>query len=176
MKRWLLILAAALLLCTSGCARSAPSAEELRQRATADFTSTARVEYGELEARLTLDRRDGVCTVELTEPEQVRGLQFVFGGELVTVTYGDVSFELDPESLPVQAAAGAMVTAVNNALQPFGVEVTAAEDHVELSGDAEAGRFLLRLDPVTGCYLSVELPDSGFSAEFENFEFLPAAG
>lgn len=171
MKRRLGMLAAALIFLT-GCGAQKPSAEEIRRRAAEEnWTSTARVEYGELSAVFTLERQDGVCTVELTEPETVGGLQFIFDGERITVSYDDVSFELNPDSLPVQAAAGAMIHAVNSALQPYGVNVNATEECVELSGDAEAGRFLLRLDAESGNYLSIELPENGFSAEFENFRF-----
>ena len=107
----------------------------------------------------------------LTEPEQVKGLSFLFTDRLLTVTYNGITFELAPDSLPAQAVAGAMVSAVNAVLEPFGIGMEVGEDAVELSGDADAGRFLLRLDPETGSYLSVEIPEKGFAAEFENFRF-----
>lgn len=159
------------LLLTACGEDSGPESSMVQEQLAKNFDTTAHITYGEIQAELRISKADGKCVATLLEPELVRDMTFVFTDDLVSIEYMGLHFDLDPNSLPAQAVASIMVSTINAAVEPYGVEMSIQDNVILLEGDSDAGRFTLRLDKENGNFLSVDIPSAGFAAEFENFTF-----
>lgn len=96
-------------------------------------------------------------------PEALRDMAFWFHQDRLTVRYKGLSFDLDPDSLPVQSAVGLLVSSLEQALAQQGLDFAYDEGRILVTGE---GGFQLALDPASGELLTLTVPEMDFSAQF----------
>lgn len=177
MKRFCLTLAMLWLPVLLLCACNTKEIEEHKAReiaetrAASDFVTDASVHYGELDAEIRLSREDGVCEINMINPESLRDFTFLLKEDVFTLRYKGLSFDIDPSTLPVESMAGMILNTLNQAMEPNGMALSLEEEAIVFTGQKENSSFSLRLDKETGNFLSLNIPDEDFSAEFKNFHF-----
>ena len=177
MKRFCLVLAMLWLPVLLLCACNAKEVEEHKARETAekkmasDFVTNASVHYGELDAEIRLSREDGVCEINMINPESLRDFTFLLKEDVLTLRYKGLSFDIDPSTLPIESMAGMILDTLNQAMEPNGMALSLEGQALVFTGQKENSSFSLRLDKETGNFLSLSIPDEGFSAEFRDFRF-----
>lgn len=168
MRQCLAAWAAAVLLLCAGCAGKPAgiTQEQVQEAAAADFSVTAEMQYGELDATLRLLREGGRFTAQVEEPEALRGLCLHFDGETVEAEYLGLSFALQADSLPAKAAAGLLAEVFSAVAEPGGIAFELADHAAIVTGETAAGPFSLRLDPQSGRFLSLSIPSADFEVAF----------
>lgn len=164
--------AAAVIVVTGLLGRSAPAGEErLTQRANGSFSAAATLRYGKVTSRVAVERDPTSYTLTFSEPKSLAGMKVIFQEEEVEVQYGALSFRVDPESFATSAPVKLLAGAINAATADSGVTVELTGGVATITGEGDGGQFILRLDEKSGNFLSLSIPESEFSMEFENFQF-----
>ena len=143
--------AAAFLLLCAGCAGKPAgiTQEQVREVAAADFSTTAEIQYGELDTTLRFLREDGRFSAQVEAPESLRGLCLHFDGETVTAEYMGLSFALQADSLPAKAAAGLLTEVFDAIAAPGDLELELTDHAAVVTGETAAGA--MREGPPPGC-------------------------
>ena len=150
-------------------AGSSPSPGDLRE-ALLDFRCKAAITYNGLEAEADLVRSaDGSAQVTLTSPETLRGLQFDFAEDGVSLNFKGLRLEVDPSSFLASSMASALTDAVETVLRG---EIESASTHDGrqlLTARGETGSFTLTLDADTGAPVSLEIPALELDCTFSDY-------
>ena len=137
------------------------------------FESVASIEYQGVKARMTIDRAaSGSCRLEFLEPASLSGVVFETEGDLLRLSYGSARLEMTTEEFFSSSAVRLLLSAINSATSPQGIELSMEDGCILVSGVNENGTFSLLLDPDNGNVLALELPSLPLKVEFENFSFL----
>ena len=156
MKKWWIGLAAGLLL--AGCASAGPAEPA---RPPERFEAVGRLRCQGLEAQITL-RRDGYDTFSFDSPQGLRGLHLTLDHSFVLMEYAGLERRLTRGSLPENAAAELILSALDRA----------QEKGVGEKGEVPGEAFLLELEPDSGNILKLSIPDHGLVLEVQGFRKL----
>lgn len=115
--------------------------------------------------------RAGECTVKITEPKTLSGMQFIYNGNDVSVSYKGFTVKLNQDSKLVQTVAGIIVEAINKASSPSGIDISIDGGRLLLQGDSDAGKFKMLLDKENGSIVSLSVPSVDFECNFTDFIF-----
>ena len=110
----------------------------------------------------------GTLSLDIDEPETLKGMTMQWDGETVSVKMYGLSFGLDPAAVPETALGRSLLAALDAALHPSG-EGKVTENGLVTNGEAAGGAFTITSDPETGSLLSLELPSAQLKATFTNF-------
>ncbi len=159
---WLLVCFGVLL---TGCA-----AHKAAPPAAVHFTCDAHIRYQDLELKAQLTRADtGALSVAITYPATLEDLKMVWNGNEVKVEMYGVSFDLDPDSLPVSGLGRGLLDALDAiAISDDSPDIT--DEGATVKGQGENGEFTLVTDPETGHLLSLTIPDIPLKVTFSNFQ------
>lgn len=147
--------------------------EKLIEKVNSPFSTSANIKYKDIIAAATISSETPkTCKVLFSSPKSIEGMSFILSDEEVFVDYKGMNFSFDPNSLPGGAVANVVVAAINSATQKDGVTVEVKENVLEVSGESDAGEFILRLDKSNGNFLKLVLPENDLELEFVNFKFL----
>ena len=130
MKKWWIGLAAGLLL--AGCASAGPAEPA---RPPERFEAVGRLRCQGLEAQITL-RRDGYDTFSFDSPQGLRGLHLTLDHSFVLMEYAGLERRFTRGSLPENAAAELILSALDRA----------QEKGVGEKGEVPGEAFLLELE------------------------------
>lgn len=169
-----LLLAALVLLGTTGCGKQADAraAEQVRQAAES-FQTTARVKYRTLETVMTIYKKPMNCAVITFEsPESLQDMKMTFYPDKVAFQFRDMTFDFVPDSLPGQAAAELVLAALNAALAEEGITIEQKDGQLLVTGKIDEGAFTLVLDAKSGNILKLTIPEKELELEVLNFKFL----
>ena len=158
----------------SGCTTGTQDRQLVEESLTAPFESTARLQYQGVDAEVVI-QEDGAgksYTLSFTQPASLADVSMVFTEDKVTVEYQDLSVSVKPETLTDGMAGDLLMQTLQTALGNENVELSREDGVVTVRGQLDAGgSFELRLDSETGNFLSLSMPERGFSMEFSGFEF-----
>lgn len=170
------LLGAAVLFVTAAgcvsCVRQQESAKKtVAARFTGGFSCVAAVQWNGGSYRLRLARTaKSETSLAFLSPASLTPLRFTCGSAGLRVTYGALSAEVDPASLPQSALLNSVAGALGAAAQPQNLHVRSAPDGVAVTGKTAAGAFTLLLDRSL-TPKSLTIPDIGLTARFEQFAF-----
>lgn len=169
-RRGLLALLA-LTLCAgvAACAAGGRGGGGAETPVTTGFECDADVTYRDMQVKGHLTRlTTGTLTLDIDEPETLKGMTMQWDGETVSVKMYGLSFGLDPAAVPETALGRSLLAALDAALHPSG-EGTVTENGLVTNGQAAGGTFTITSDPETGSLLSLEIPSAQLKATFTNF-------
>lgn len=160
------------LLLAVGCTGAPGTAdrEELLATvaATFSFTGTAVMEGLSQPVKLTVMRRAEGLTIELSEPEAVKGLMVEFDGEATRATFHGMVMNLSPGDIPQQSlfiALGGVLSAM-----PDGeAAITHDKGMLTISGRAGLLPYDLLWSAGDLTLKTIRLPSIGGLIEVENF-------
>lgn len=169
-RRGLLALLA-LTLCAgaAACAAGSGKGGGAETPVTTGFECDADLTYRDMQVKGHLTRlTTGTLTLDIDEPETLKGMTMQWDGETVSVKMYGLSFGLDPAAVPETALGRSLLAALDAALHPSG-EGKVTENGLVTNGEAAGGTFTITSDPETGSLLSLELPSAQLKATFTNF-------
>lgn len=162
------------LLMMPGCKQAASKG----QPAVTGFECDADVNYKDMNVKGHLKRQaEGTLTMEVTEPETLKGLSMEWNGETISIKLYGFSFGVNPEQIPESALGKSILNTLDDALKAKDTASAAkGEDGTaKLEGDSENGAFELYFDPSSGALLELKIPDLDLDAKFSNFQALTEA-
>ncbi len=141
---------------------------------TTGFECDADLTYRDMQVKGHLTRlTTGTLTLDVTEPETLKGMTMQWDGETVSVKMYGLSFGVDPAAVPQTALGKSLLAALDAALHPAG-EGQVTESGLVTSGEAAGGSFTITSDPETGSLLALEIPSAELKATFSNFSLKTA--
>ncbi len=169
------LLAAAMLI-LSGCTGRQTEeklTEQAQETLQKSYQTTAKVTYQDLEAVMVIYKEPANCAqVTFESPESLRDMKMTFYTDRVKLSYQELEFDFVPDSLPGNAAAQLILTALNNALKDEGVSVKQEGEALVVSGSTDEGEFYLLIDRENGNILRLSIPEKELTMEVLNFKFL----
>ena len=148
-----------------GCA-----AHKAAPPAAVHFACDAHILYQDLELKAQLTRADsGALTLAVTYPATLNDLKMSWNGEDVKVEMYGISFDLDPDSLPVSGLGRGLLDALD-AVAASDNAPTLTEEGATLAGQGQNGEYTLVTDPDTGHLLSLSVPAIPLEVTFSNFQ------
>jgi len=170
-----ILLAVVLALSFFGCGgkENSQAASEQVKKAAESFQTTAKVKYRELETVMTIYKKPMNCAVVGFEsPDSLRDMKMTFYPDKVALQYKEMSFDFAPDSLPGQAAAKMVLSALNAALADEGITVEQQDKKLLVSGTIDEGAFSLVIDAENGNILKLVIPEKELELEVLNFKIL----
>ena len=141
---------------------------------TTGFECDADLTYRDMQVKGHLTRlTTGTLTLDIDEPETLKGMTMQWDGETVSVKMYGLSFGVDPAAVPQTALGKSLLAALDAALHPAG-EGQVTESGLVTSGEAAGGSFTITSDPETGSLLALEIPSAELKATFTNFSLKTA--
>lgn len=163
MSRRILVLCFTCLIILTGCSRKQPT-----EPVAVDFVCEFQAQYNDLTATGTLTRRTaGTLLLQFSKPETLAGLSAEWNGEKVTLKYGGLSYDVDPDKLPESALGEGLITAFDAALRGDG-ERQEADGKVTVSGLSGNAQYTYVYDASTGMPLSLSIPSLPLTVTFSN--------
>ncbi len=162
MRRLLLPFCCILILCGCSKPKEIPSLVQF----CCDFT----VQQNEQILKGTLKRLStGTLTLNLSEPENLNGLQVTIGEDATVISLGELEFKA--ESTLLQSAIPRLLCdALDDAFYAFKAGETVQGDIV--SGRVGTYTYTLSFDPQTGFIQTAEFPSADAKIEFFNIQKL----
>lgn len=161
------LIAVGLLFLLSACGK-----QESRPPTVSGFRCHTVITCDALTAEGELTRETaGMLTLELTQPETLRGMQLRWDGETATVKLHGLSFGVDPEALPASGFGKALLSSLDAATGSVPGTYD-DEGRCRTAGHGASGDFTLTSDPETGYLLSLTIPSLHLTATFSSFELL----
>ena len=173
-SRWAAVLAAVVLIGTMlfGCA---PQESEPETVIPGSFSCKADIQYNGMQigARVTRPSAAG-CRIEVESPDTLKGMTLDWNGSKMNISYLGLSFDVDPASLPDTAFGNILIDVFNALSRQNGLSISKDGESMTLSGSGESGDFSVVWDRKANALKSIDAPDSGFSAQFSEFETITA--
>ncbi len=168
----------AIIICIflfTSCGLKGQTLDEERIKAQIDepFTTGAVIKYKDIEAHANISK-DGLGGYEVMflSPESLKDISFKFADSKISISYDDISFELDPASKTGGAVTTMIIEAINAAAKDSGVQISLSDGAVVIEGSMQDGAFTLKLDEESGNFLSLDIPSNELYMSFNNFEIL----
>ncbi len=154
-----------------GCGRTSsllpPNAQEVSEVVSQPFDAEAVIRMGDMEAVVDLNKSEaGVFSFTFTEPKALSGMTVSMDDETVGLSYLGMHIEGDSEQVLNSSAVKAIVSALNQAAKPNGIEIGVEGTAITVSGDSESGKFLLTLDPRSRSMLTLSIPELELTCHF----------
>ncbi|MEM1483402.1 hypothetical protein V6615_00830 [Oscillospiraceae bacterium PP1C4] len=170
------LLAATMLLTLGGCnskKEKEKAAADVQSKISQSFQTTAKVNYKDLEAVMTIYKKPMNCaTVMFESPDSLKDMKLTFYPEKVGIEYKDMKFDFVPDSLPGKAASKLVLSALNTAMNDDGVSIEQNGSQLIINGKIDAGDFSLVIDAASGNILKLTIPNSDLEMEILNFKIL----
>lgn len=142
---------------------------------TTGFECDVAVRYGEMNVKGHLTRSSaGTLTMDVSEPETLKGMSMIWNGEKVTLKMYGLSFDVDPENIPQSALGLSILKALDAVLSDKG-SGTITDKGFTTKGVLNGSEFEIVSDPSTGKLLSLNIPSLELTANFTNFTLLNTA-
>lgn len=136
------------------------------------FDAKATIKMKDLTMEADINKTDiGVATFKIKEPKSLKDMEFQYNGEDVTVSYRGLSVKLDENSKLASSLASIIVSSIDKAASPSGVDVDIKGKQLAINGKSDAGKFEILLDKKTGSMMSLALPELDFECNFDDFIF-----
>ncbi|WP_069986951.1 hypothetical protein [Massilioclostridium coli] len=135
-----------------------------------DFSLKTTMSYQDWETEGILSKTGGTYHIMLTSPESVDGMEFIYDGDKVTVSYLGLSVDVTKDSTLLNSVSSGMIQAVNHAL--LGADTTIKEkgEQYVIQGNTENGEYKLVVEQKTGLPVSLELKAMDLQCTFEPIE------
>lgn len=134
-----------------------------------EFVLDAVITCQGVEAKAQVSKSGEGYQVKLTEPESLKGMEFDYDGEKVTVSYLGLSVGVDKNTV-LTSFATSLIASVNHALIGSGTDVKNDGDNFVISGKTESGNYQLEASRKDGTPVSLKLPDLGLTCVFSKAE------
>ena len=162
MRRWVIGMICGVVL-LSGCSKKA------EPPAAINFSCDAHILYKDIEMDAHLIRTEtGVLQMDINYPPSLEDLVITLDGDKVEVEMYGISFNLNPETLPVSGVAKGVLDALDTVADMEELP-TFTESGARLTGKSQNGEFTLVSDPETGALLSLTIPDLPLEVTFSAF-------
>ena len=150
---------------------SVPS--EISQAYTGPYNTTANIKYKDITAQAVFTKDDGgTVTVTFLSPDSLKDIKFVYTEQLVTVSYKEMEFSLDPNSFLASSVTKTIISSIDMVTKQNGVRVQLQDEGLMISGEMQTGTFQLVLDKKSGNALKLQIPQDDLEVEFVNFSFV----
>lgn len=156
-----------------GGSRETPqTGEDVAAQLSQPFDAKATIRMEDLVLTADVNRTaPGQLCLAVSEPASLSGMQFAYDGEEITVSYRGLSVRLDDDSILVTSLVKIIVSAIDKASSPSGVNVAVEGDALVVSGESDSGQFDIRLDKANGSIASLHLPELDFECRFDDFAY-----
>lgn len=111
----------------------------------------------------------GDMTISVIEPDTLNGLTIAYNGDDITTSYKGMSFTMDDSSVVATSIGKIILSAINKASSPSGVEVKMLDSSIVIDGETDQGRFSITLDKNNGNIVSLNVPNLDFICNFDEF-------
>ena len=156
-------LAAALLVCLSGCGSTHP--DNTVHPVTTGFSCDTTIHYHEMELQGTLTRdAGGALTLSFSMPKTLDGVSIGWDGTAMSMELGGMRIAVPTDKVPQ----GALVQRLLQVLAAEHGDGTVTEEGYVISGDVGGDAYTLVCDPDTGLPDTLSLPAEELEATFTN--------
>lgn len=153
------------------CAKTGKKAEK---PVTTGFSSDVNVQYGDMTVKGHIQRSTaGTMTMDVQEPETLKGLSMVWNGESVSLKLHGLSFNVNPDTVPQSALVKSVLQTLDSAM-PLKEDGELTDEGLLTTGSGPAGDFTLLSDPETGNLKQLSIPSIDLVATFSNFTLVSA--
>lgn len=164
MRRRVIGILCGVICLLSGCSPKA------QPPAAIHFACDAHILYRDIELEAHLIRTaSGVLQMDINYPPSLEDLVITLEGDKVEVEMYGISFNLDPESLPVSGVAKGVLDALDTIADTDELPAF-TESGAILTGKTQNGEFTLVSDPETGALISLTIPDLPLEVTFSAFQ------
>ncbi|MEG1621705.1 MAG: hypothetical protein RR322_07325, partial [Oscillospiraceae bacterium] len=128
--------------------------ENVATQISRPFSSGAHIVYQELEAfaQLSNDEENGF-EITFASPETLKDIKFTLIDEKIKISYKDVHFTVDRETMVGDAVSSMILKTINSVTKENGIEVSVDGTALIIKGEIENGIFYLSIDRKTGHFL-----------------------
>lgn len=153
-----------------------PLSEEKQQQLTSDlsrpFQAVANIKLDGLNVVADINKTaSNQLTMQVTEPQTLKGLTISYNGSDITVAYLGMQAVIDDDSLLAKTMAGIIMHSIQSATEDTGVQISEQDGILTISGESDEGAFVLKLDKQSGAILSLRVPQMDLECEFSQFLF-----
>lgn len=149
-----------------------PSAGTKDLKLDRGFMTNAQVQYGDLDANMTIARRDsGHVEVTVNKPESLSGMKVTLEEDDMVVNYNGLKLNLTKDSLASKAIGAVAIALINAALSDSGMKLASKDGVVSLDGEKDGRKYLLKVDAKTGALLSLDSDEIKMKMTFSDFVF-----
>jgi hypothetical protein len=168
MKRLVILLTVFMLLLTA-CSKFSDTPPVLPQ----SFETDLIVRFNESEMTAHW-KRDGIGSnsIKMLTPETIKGMELKIEGSKCTVTFEDLSFDLDLNRFPQTAFSTELVNSFEQIINNTEVTVNKRDEVWEYKGVNSTGSYILRQNADTGFLEFFSVPSLDLTVDFENFKKL----
>lgn len=148
---------------------------DLNKAFSCEFTLTA---FGEdkaakMEVSGTMRRLGtGMWEMDITAPKTMEGLHISFGDNGLTASLGELTLDIERESINEAAMFRLMFDAVDNCAAMPELTLTETENGLEYSGEISQCGYVMTFDPETMTLTGIYFPDADISAVIGGFSEL----
>lgn len=137
------------------------------------FSSTVKITYKDLSYSGFLTFRNSAsATLEITEPENLKGLIFTLSNGELSAKYEGLDFPLDTLDSRAKSAAEMIFSALASAGVSSDIQIDNAKNEFSVSGKIYSNKYDMIFDRKSGAIKSFSVPEQELSVTFENFSFL----
>lgn len=158
------------LLCIfmfSGCTHknnSAPPVPDL------NFCGDISVTYKNYTLECEIDNKIASgCVITVKKPALISGLSMTVKDGTCTFYMGDISYEVDPETMKKTEFATSLSEALKNVLNTTTYEKL-ENGYWKYTGQTQLGKFILLQDSESGYPVSLRIPDTDLHVKFSNMK------
>lgn len=117
-------------------------------------------------------KKDGIGSnsIKIITPDSIKGLELKFNGSKCTVTYEDLSFDMDINRFPQTAFGTELVNSFEQVIKNTDITVNKRDGAWEYKGENSTGSYILRQNTDTGFLEFFSVPSIDLTVNFENFK------
>lgn len=131
---------------------------------------SASITYGKFETAGSFSRNaEGKWEIQISAPEQVRGLSVVYEKGKTTVTMAGLAFDFEESELPLKTICSYMTDSIENLGVSESITAREADGYVKYSGTIPESGFIITWHKETSMITQIEC--GGVKADITGFKF-----
>ena len=164
--RWFIFVVCFLMATMTACSKI----KGYEQPIVVDFECDANIQYKDMQMEGHITRvTTGMMKLEITSPDTIKGLVMEWDGAGISVTLNGVTFQVEPESLPVSGLGKSLLDVLDSAQNLQKIEGKVTDNGLVISGQGQNGTYQMISDPDNGHLKSISVPDLNLIVIIKNF-------
>ena len=170
MKRFLSLIAAAIMLFAAGCEKQ-PEAQKNNPSIPKSFSTNAEITFRDLymTANLTVNEENGFVIRMLT-PEVLSPLEITYKSGVCTASYDGIAFSVEPDRFPQAAFVHTAAQAFAYALADVELKKSVSDGIISYQGSTDSGVFVLTQDAQSGALRDLSIEGAQLHVIFKDFK------
>ncbi len=163
-----------LCLLLTGCGKSPQSAKQNTKALnvfTGNFEAEASIQYKGIDCSAKINRSPQEFALSFITPDTLEGMEVLFSQDKVEIRFKGLTFDFAPTTMPAQAVAALIMSAVDAVCKRDGLQVEESNGLLLVQGQAGGNAFTMEMDAQTGAITKLSIPAQELTVQFDSFAF-----